>query len=271
MNNVLSPKRFGKYLCYDLENAWNNFGLSLIVLGLLPAIIFVVFQLFSLIFNGHVTINDDAVMPMRFLSGIICVVVGFIIFPTKGYGSVTKKRAGSSFLMLPASTFEKWLSMMIVLCLAAPLCLGALYIGSDTLLGLVFPNSYGTPIVKMPFNEMFSEVEMPVDLNINFSGIAWGNWASSTLFFLLGAMIFKKGKVGKTILALFALSIIISTAMSVAAGAFMDQDANVFLRMFDEDPEIAASKLINFAQISQYTQVAVLMGLSYLRLRSIKH
>ena len=271
MNNVLSPKRFGKYLCYDLENAWNNFGLSLIVLGLLPAIIFVVFQLFSLIFNGHVTINDDAVMPMRFLSGIICVVVGFIIFPTKGYGSVTKKRAGSSFLMLPASTFEKWLSMMIVLCLAAPLCLGALYLGSDTLLGLVFPNSYGTPIVKMPFNERFSEVEMPVDLNINFSGIAWGNWASSTLFFLLGAMIFKKGKVGKTILALFALSIIISTAMSVAAGAFMDQDANVFLRMFDEDPEIAASKLINFAQISQYTQVVLLMGLNYLRLRSIKH
>ena len=112
---------------------------------------------------------------------------------------------------------------------------------------------------------------MPVDLNINFSGIAWGNWASSTLFFLLGAMIFKKGKVGKTILALFALSIIISTAMSVAGGAFMDQDANVFLRMFDEDPEIAARKLINFAQISQYVQVAVLMGLSYLRLRSIKH
>ena len=51
----------------------------------------------------------------------------------------------------------------------------------------------------------------------------------------------------------------------------MDQDANVFLRMFDEDPEIAASKLVNFAQISQYTQVVLLMGLSYLRLRSIKH
>ena len=59
--------------------------------------------------------------------------------------------------------------------------------------------------------------------------------------------------------------------MSVAAGAFMNQDANVFLRMFDEDPEIAVRKIVNFGQISQYVQVVILMGLSYLRLRSIKH
>ena len=271
MNNVFSPKRFGKYFCYDLENAWNNFGLSLIVLGLLPAIIFVVFQLFSLIFNGHFTVSDDAIMPMRFLSGIVCVIVGFIVFPTKGYGSITKKRAGSSFLMLPASTFEKWLSMMLVLCLVAPLCLSALYVGSDALMGLIFPNSFGTPIVKIPFNEIISEIDLPADMHIGYTGIAWGNWASSVLFFLLGAIIFKKGKVGKTILALFALSIIISTGLSLVAGAFMDLESNVFLRMFDEDPEIAVRKIVNFGQISQYVQVVILMGLSYLRLRSIKH
>jgi hypothetical protein len=271
MNNVFSPKRFGKYFCYDLENAWNNFGLSLIVLGLLPAILFVVFQLFSLIFSGHITVSDDAIMPMRFLSGMICVLVGVIVFPTKAYGSITQKRAGSSFLMLPVSTFEKWVSMMLVLCLAAPLCLSALYIGSDTLMGVIFPNAYGTPIVKIPFNDIISEVDLPVDLHIGYAGIALGDWASSSLFFLLGAIIFKKGKVGKTILALFALSIFFSTAMSVAAGAFMDQDANVFLRMFDEDPEIAMRKIINFGKITLYAQVVILMGLSYLRLRSIKH
>ncbi len=271
MNNVFSPKRFGKYFCYDLENAWNNFGLSLIVLGLLPAIVFVVSELFSLIFSGHLMMNNDAIMPMRFVSGAVCLAVACIAFPIKGYGSITDKRAGSSFLMLPASTFEKWLSMMVILCLAAPFCLSALYLGSDTLMGLIFPNSFGTPIVKMPFDKIISEIEIPDGMKIGFTGVAWGNWASSVLFFLLGAMIFKKGKVGKTILALFALSIIISTAMSVAAGAFMDQDANVFLRMFDEDPETAARKIIVFGETVLYIEVAILMGLSYLRLRTVKH
>ncbi len=270
MNNVFSPKRFGKYLCYDLENAWNNFGLALLILGLLPAIVFVVAQLFHFIFNGQVMIESDAIMPMRITSGLVCVAVAVILFPIKAYGSVTDKRAGSSFLMLPASTFEKWLSMMLVLCVIAPLCLCALYIGSDTLMGLIFPNSFGTAIIKIPYNEILSEVELPEGMRINLTGIAWGNWISSILFFLLGAIIFKKGKAGKTILALFALSIIFSSALSIAAGNMVGSE-HFIINMFDDDPEVAIRKIINLGRVLLWLEVAILMGLSYLRLRTVKH
>ena len=48
MNNIFDIKRFGQYFLYDLRRAWNNYGLSLLLMGLIPIILYVVYQLISL-------------------------------------------------------------------------------------------------------------------------------------------------------------------------------------------------------------------------------
>ena len=273
MNNVFSPKRFGKYFLYDLENAKNNFGLTLLILGLMPMILYAVFQLINLIFNRTLIINADGFIPARISSGIICVAVATFAFGAKVYGSITDKRAGSSFLMLPASTFEKWLSMILMGCVVAPICLSILYVGSDTIMGLLFPNSFGTPIVKMPFYDILAETEIPVDIKINYTGIAWGNWCWYMLFFTLGGIYFKKGKVGKSILVLSFLTILTSLLFAAIVGHFETDWVNdsLLLNTIDEDPEVAIRKIIGLGKALLYAQLVILLGLSYLRLRTIKH
>ena len=39
MNNIFDIKRFGQYFLYDLRRAWNNYGLSLLLMGLIPIIL----------------------------------------------------------------------------------------------------------------------------------------------------------------------------------------------------------------------------------------
>ncbi|MBO7487542.1 MAG: hypothetical protein J6X77_04955 [Bacteroidales bacterium] len=273
MNNVFSPKRFGKYFCYDLFNVKNNFGLTLLILGLLPFILFVVFQLINILFHGTFYVNSDGFMPARVITGIVCVTVAILAFPTKVYGSVTDRRAGSSFLMLPASTFEKWLSMVLMGCVLVPLCLSILYVGSDTVMGLVFPKAYGTPIINMPFDDIIGETDMPIDIHFSFTGLVWGNWSASMLFFTLGAICFKKGKVGKSILVLFVLTILASLIVVAIVGNFDADFANdtLLLNAVDADPETAARKIIALGKALLYFQLVLFLGLNYWRLRTIKH
>ena len=47
MNNVFSAKRFGKYFSYDLKHCIDTFGLSLLILGLMPMITFLFASIIS--------------------------------------------------------------------------------------------------------------------------------------------------------------------------------------------------------------------------------
>ena len=45
MNNIFNFKRFVNYLRFDLRNAKNYYGLSMLVVGLLPVIVFAFSQI----------------------------------------------------------------------------------------------------------------------------------------------------------------------------------------------------------------------------------
>ena len=122
MNNIFDIKRFGQYFLYDLRRAWNNYGLSLLLMGLIPIILYVVYQLISLVSGRGTGLVPD---PMKFvgLFAVLCVVL--LGAGTKLYGFVTEKRAGSDFVMLPASTTEKWLSLALMVCIVLPVVLFA--------------------------------------------------------------------------------------------------------------------------------------------------
>ena len=272
MNNVFSAKRFGKYFLYDLRNAKNNFGLSLLILGLLPVIIFMISQLFSLLFNGSFTLNQDASIPGRVMGAVVAVAVVVMAGPVKIYGHVTDKRAGSSFLMLPVSTFEKWLSMVLMTIVVMPVSLGVVYLGADYLMGVIFPNSFGAPILKLPVDVDYFNTAILGDFDIHYNagGIAYANWCMYVLFFTLGAIVFKKAKIGKSILVLFGLGMLFSIILTAVIGISANADLESFLSGLDLDPEVAMKILLNFCRIVMGLEIAALLALLYWRLRSIK-
>lgn len=270
MNNVFSPKRFGKYFCYDLVNAKNNFGLSFLILGLLPVIVFMVSELFSLLFNGSFCVNAEASAPGRATSAFVAVAVAIMAGPMKLYGHVTDKRAGTSYLMLPASTFEKWLSMVLMTIIVIPVCLSVVYLGADYLMGVIFPNSFGTPILKLPADYMNTAFIGEFDIHYSLAGIVFANWCMYVLFFTLGAIVFKKAKIGKSILVLFGLGMLFSIILTAVVGISADVDLEAFLSGLNLDPEQAMTIFVNFCKVVMSIEIAALLALLYLRLRTIK-
>ena len=65
MNNIFDIKRFCQYFLYDLRRAWNNYGLSLLLMGLIPIILYVVYQFISLVSGRGTDLMPD---PMKFVS-----------------------------------------------------------------------------------------------------------------------------------------------------------------------------------------------------------
>lgn len=271
MNNFFSPRRFGKYFLYDLTNTKNNFGLTILIVGLIPVISFVIYQIMFFLTSRGTWGMAEGNIANRVVSAIIAVVVAVMVYPTKVYGPITDKKAGSSFLMLPASTFEKWLSMALMTCVVVPAILLAIYLGCDTLLGLIFPGTYGTPVIQSGLGGFLSGLELPDGVSISKPLILWSNWCSSILAFTLGAICFKKGKIGKTILAIFALVILLSMILVAISGRVVANDSEVLLNFFDSDPDAAVRKIVNLGKALEATEVAALLALVFVRLRTIKH
>ena len=266
MNNIFDIKRFGNYFLYDLRNAKNNYGLSLLILGTLSISTFVIYELFSLIISQHFSEIPVAMKYMVFFAAITVVILGA---GTKIYGNLTEKRAGSSFLMLPASTFEKWLSMGLIICIILPIILLALQLGSDALASFIFPNTYGDRLLELIAMQELKENLLENGIRVNWTGILLLDWSEYILTFTLGAICFKKSKIAKTILCIFGISMILSTLGIVIIG----HNGTIYYNWFDQfdTPEKAIRALNWVLSISFTVMVGGMLGGIYYRLRTLKH
>ena len=266
MNNIFDITRFGKYFVYDLRNAKNNYALSLLILGTLPISLFIVVQLFSLIFSQQFT---EVGMGAKYAQFFVAYTVAILGCGAKLYGNLTEKRAGSNVLMLPASTFEKWLSLGLMVCVVVPVVLFALQLGSDALMALFFPNQYGGRMLELlPLQEM-KDTMAEEGLSINFPALIFLEWSESVLTFTLGAVCFKKSKIAKTLLCLFGLSFVLSTIGMIIVGG----NGGMYINWFENfDSPIAAARAINWVlNISFLIINGGLLGGIYYRIRTLKH
>ena len=117
MSNTFNFKRFWNYFTYDLISAKNNTGLSLAIAGAAPVFTYAIYQIFALLFDGKTAYMPSGV---KIAAIVIAVFISILYFPTKQYGSLTDKRAGADWLMLPASRLEKWFSLLLITCLVVP-------------------------------------------------------------------------------------------------------------------------------------------------------
>ena len=278
MNKVFDIKRFGKYFTYDLNNALGNYGISALVIGLLPLILLVFSVIFSLIITGEAAVIPHPVKLALF--GITFLVV-ILSAPTKLYGSLTERRAGTDWLMLPASSFEKFLSMAIMLCIVLPLVVFGLFVVCDLLLGWIVP-AYGGSVFKTLKDSisvfgLTSMEDMSMALPTGGGTVAsvFMGWCASVLPFGLGAICFKKGKAAKTILCIFAVEILFSILLVILFKGGYDSGfeygqrlANFFENMTAEKAQFWANFLINLMYL---VIVGGLLTAIYFRIKTIKH
>lgn len=271
MNNVFDIKRFGKYFLYDLNNARGSFAVSALTIGLLPLILLVFNVIFGLVFAGEVS---ELQKSMKVTLLAIVFILAILSAPVKLYGSLTERRAGSDWLMLPASSFEKFLSMAIMLCIVLPVVLFGLFAVCDLLLSWIVP-VYGESTVRTIFGGAASVLASMEADNISLltpsgsvASIFMG-WCASVLPFGLGAICFKKGKAARTILCILGVQILFTLLMVplVKNGNWQNLDS-----FFENLTAGKAEFWVNFFLNAFYLVVVggLLAGL-FFRIKTLKH
>lgn len=264
MNKIFSFDRFWKYFKYDLVNAKSNFGLSTLILGFLPLMVYIVSNLFSLVFTGR-WLPVEGSQAFGGVAMGATFIISSIVLGVKLYGNLTDKKAGSSWIMIPASTFEKFLSMFLIVFIIVPVCLAALLVVSDLILSLL--PGY-TPVASW-INKVVSSMA-DNGVTVKYLPMIWLMWGQYALAFLLGAIIFKRAKVAKTILWMFIISTVFGIVFTKILG--MTDMAEYFMNGISEASISGVQSKINWwLNISWIGWVAVLAAGIFWRLKTIKH
>lgn len=191
MNNRFDLKRFGQVVAEDWKLYLRRFGVTLIVWASLPVLIWIT----SLVFEVEI----DPGVRAGFIAAFIIATV--MTVPANMYGKANLSRDGVSFAMLPATNSEKFLSMVLYCSIVTPLFCGLGAWAVDSLLTL------------LPFGG-FKEFVIPFEMDHLFHNLLFTAmlFLTESALFMLGNMIFKKRKTGKTfawsLLILFVITLI---------------------------------------------------------------
>lgn len=288
MKDIFDFKRFGKYFVSDFKGCVANYGLSLITISMLLYLIcYVVTVSFGLIMNQG---WEGLGLGTRATLFVIAMITLVITMPVKCYGKITEKQSGSFFLTLPVSRLEKFVSMLLMTIVVAPVIGTALYLGLDALVCL-FDKTCGnnlvsemqdlaTIIMNIPeeaaMEAALGEIPENVAKFIKEITCPWlyvDDMIGTSLIFLLGAVFFKKGKTVKTIMACIALGIV----ASIIATPIMAPWTNELFDMMDNGnfDEIFNFDIFRHAALfdtlnDTLVNIALLIGI-WFRIKTLKH
>lgn len=192
MNNKFDCKRFGQVIARDWRLYLRRFGVTLAVWACLPIVLWIT----SLVFGFDIDPKARAGFIAAFIFATVMTV------PAHMYGKANLSRDGVSFAMMPATHSEKFLSMVLYCSIVTPLLCGLGAWAVDSLLTL------------LPFGG-FKEFVVPFNMEYLGHNLLFGAmlFFTESSIFMLGNMIFKKRKTGKTfawiLLILFVLTLIV--------------------------------------------------------------
>lgn len=224
MTTYFNIKRFSKFYLYDFKRIIPKLTKSLIALFL--AYIFatlIVGVLSFLLGTGWQTIPNAGRWIIAFLS---CVIAIFIA-PAGYYGHITKKGVGISYMMIPASKFEKTLTMLINSVVIIPLFVVITVTLSDLVVTIIDPE-ITTPLIASIDNiqnfisglsnefSIYGQDNILTLLAVNGTI----DLINRVIFVLLCAIYFKKNKIAMTIVSYVLVSILLSMLFSLITNIF---------------------------------------------------
>jgi hypothetical protein len=279
MNNTFNFNRFKNLLLKDSKMYIRNFGTSLIVWCCLNAI----FWIFNLLFG---TSSDPA-----FRFGMLCTwtALAMMMVPSKVYGNANLSREGVGFAMMPTSSLEKFVSMFIYCAIVTPI---VVFFGGyliDALLSLFPFGGFEKPIHLYSLNEIVElmndsegvvqaggELGFPVEdvfpVGVIRIGIIFGiiQWAA---IFMLGNMLFKKHKAGKTFACYLGIGYLISMIMGLVFfnRDIMERWINHFSDLPTEQQIMVFHNGMVWSMIISIIITIVLMFFTYRKIKTQKY
>lgn len=177
MNNTFDFKRFGQVLAKDWKGYFRNFGISLIVWCCLPVLFWI----------AGLVLETDIFEGTRLTLIALFVFTVLLFAPSKVYGKANLSREGVGFAMLPATSTEKFFSMLIYCSIVTPLIVGLGSWAVDSLL------------TTLPFGRFVGYVTLPKNFLVQILITIACYILMVSSIFLFGNVLFKKRKVGKTL------------------------------------------------------------------------
>ena len=275
ISEKFSAQRFGKYFKYDLKQLWHNNGKAAIGLGFISVICYIIWVSVSLSFTGSWQAPGIAARLAFFYLGALILM----FYQTRTYGYLTEKKAGQSWLMLPASTLEKFVSMMIITVVVIPCAYLVSYLALDAIIGLLDPTA-GTPIIAgySEVSEAVNEAMSAADsegFHFNLAVLAFPvflQMIANLLYFLLCGICFKKWKIMGGIGVLLALEMVLAPFLTHIAFKYWTPAISNY--DYGDDPVLLTgliNSVMNYAIVIDGLLVVGLAIGIYYRLKTLKH
>ncbi len=260
MSNVFNINRFGNILAKELKEYYSKYGIS--ILSILGA--YVIYWLIVLLFG-------DAQMPSdRASFFMLLFLVAIYLAPLKLYGDVNNNNSGIFYAMTPASTLEKFISMLINTLIVTPIVFILLFSALDGLLTLISFGGKGFQefsLSTLVFNRTMIYYVVGTTLSVSY--------------FIFGNLFFKRHKGAKTILSAFAINFV----LIIIAGLFINYvipiqsifvDGKESISIFSQEDLIPYREMLTtlgevLLNLYLYGLPVVLLLLSYFRLKTIKY
>ena len=220
MNNTFDMRRFGLLLRKDFRALWPRNGVGMIILASVPLVIWLFMLLIGQWVNeGLDTLTTHPGIRQAFI--LSCALLAACIAPFRLYGECNTRR-GIHFAMLPASKLEKFLSMLFYSFLVVPLLVVCGGVVVDSLLTLMPFGSFRESLFAIPgmidAHELLADTMPYEGLRVMLfvtNPLLWiVLYLNTVVCFLFTNTIFKRNKFILTILAQWALSLVMELVLT---------------------------------------------------------
>lgn len=269
MNEVFDIKRLGRLIKYEVINYIPNFFKSLLIFASVIAAVWI----FSL------TVDFNACPHSRALLVNVLFVLAIVLSPFIVYKDMNDRKKGYIYAMIPASTLEKLLSMIVLCVVIVPLLAYAVLTATDLLLWLLSKAGIG-PFLHMEFYNPFTAVKLVDDeyllphiYPVFDSIIYFVNLIAYTIMF---NTIFRKNKVLKTILFNMAMSfafvILTAVVVNVTTPEFWEDMFEGLVEWLDEktDVELFGYMMTTMRCLTILMSMAFL-SITYFRIKKVNY
>ena len=229
-NEVFSFKRFWTFFKYDLVQLCRRHAKAALLFAGSGLILYIAWIAGSLVFDHCWSAPS---LGARVVVAILSAAA-LEFYYAYLYGFVTDRRKGSSYLMIPASTTEKFVSLLVNTLVVIPVAFVAVQLGVDALLCLLDPTMEGTmaeggySVVSTLLEQLADEedlliVKSSVPLFVLLSILSF---VFNYLYFLLCGMCFRKSKIVGAIAIVMGVTFVLSLCSGLFIGPLTDWAQN---------------------------------------------
>ena len=269
MNETFDIKRLWKLMQYEVVNYIPNFFKSLLIFASVIAAVWI----FSLTVDFPVLSGGRAELIATLF------IVAIVFSPFIVYKEMNNRKKGYIYAMIPASTLEKLLSMVVLCVLIVPLLTYAVLTGTDLLLWLFSKMGVGS-FYELDFFSPFTTIKfvddkylLPHIYPVFDSIIYFVNLIAYTIMF---NTIFRKNKVLKTILfnisMTFAFVILTAVVVNITTPEFWEDMFEGVVEWLDEktDVQLFGYLMTAIRCLTIITSMAFL-SITYFRIKKVNY